>query len=232
MDKNRSSSGSDIVVIIPALNEEAAIGHVVCDVPAFVSKIIVVDNGSTDRTVERAQEAGAIVVHEPRKGYGYACLKGMEQVEDEDMIVFLDGDYSDYPEEMDRLIDPLLAGEADLVLGSRLRGKREKGAMLPHALAANVIFSRLMRLFCGLRVTDIGPFRAIRKDKLVALDLQEYTYGWTLEMMIKAARRGLKVLEVPVSYRKRLGHSKVSGSLWVSLKVGVKMFLTMRYCWQ
>jgi glycosyltransferase involved in cell wall biosynthesis len=232
MDKKHSDYGSEIVVIIPALNEEEAIGHVVRDVPELVSKIIVVDNGSTDRTVEKAQEAGAVVVHELQKGYGYACLKGMEQVDDENVIVFLDGDYSDFPEEMVRLIDPILSGEADLVIGSRLSGERERGAMLPHALVANVIFSLLLRLFCGLRVTDIGPFRAIRKDKLIALELKEYTYGWTLEMMIKAARLGLKVMEVPVSYRRRLGHSKVSGSLWVSLKVGAKMFSTMRYCWQ
>jgi glycosyltransferase involved in cell wall biosynthesis len=232
MDELRSIPETDIVVVIPALNEETGIGHVIRDIPDLVSKIVVVDNGSTDRTVEMAKEAGAIVVHEPERGYGYACLKGMEQVEDEDVIIFLDGDYSDYPEEMVRLIDPILSREADLVVGSRLRGKRERGAMLPHALVANVIFSLLLRIFCGLKVTDIGPFRAIRKDKLVALDLKEYTYGWTLEMMIKAARRGLKVTEVPVSYRKRLGHSKVSGSIWVSIKVGAKMFLTMRYCWQ
>ena len=232
MDKNRSSLGSEIVVIIPALNEEAAISHVVGDIPDMVSKIVVVDNGSTDHTIERAQEAGAIVVHEPQKGYGYACLKGMEQVENDDLIVFLDGDYSDYPEEMVQLIDPALSGDADLVIGSRLRGHREPGAMLPHAFVANVLFSLLLRLFCGIKVTDLGPFRAIRKDRLVGLNLKEYTYGWTLEMMIKAARQGLRVVEVPVSYRKRLGLSKVSGSLWVSLKVAIKMFLTLRYCWE
>jgi len=232
MDEISPDVGFEIVVIIPALNEEAAIGNVVRDVPDAVSKIVVVDNGSTDRTVKEAQEAGAIVVHEPQRGYGYACLKGMEQVKDEDLIVFLDGDYSDYPEEMVQLIEPILAGEADLVVGSRLRGKRLSGAMLPHALLANVIFSLLLRICCGLKVTDIGPFRAIRKDRLVSLDLKEYTYGWTLEMMIKASRRGLKVVEVPVSYRKRLGQSKVSGSLWVSLKVGAKMLLTMRFCWR
>jgi glycosyltransferase involved in cell wall biosynthesis len=232
MDDISLHPGFAIVVIIPALNEEAAIGRVVRDVPGAVSKTVVVDNGSTDRTVEEARQAGAILVQEPQRGYGYACVKGMEQVKDEDLIVFLDGDYSDYPEEMVRLIEPIQAGEADLVIGSRLRGKREKGAMLPHALIANMIFSLLLRICCGLKVTDIGPFRAIRKRDLVALDLKEYTYGWTLEMMIKAARRRLKVVEVPVSYRKRLGQSKVSGSLWVSLKVGAKMFLTMRYCWQ
>jgi glycosyltransferase involved in cell wall biosynthesis len=224
-------SDPKVVVIIPALNEEAAISHVVRDVPELASKIVVVDNGSTDRTVERAQEAGAIVVQEPRKGYGYACLKGMEHARDEDLVVFLDGDYSDYPEEMALLIEPILSGEADLVIGSRLRGHREPGAMLPHAYLANVFFSLLLRILCGIKVTDLGPFRAIRKDQLVGLNLKEYTYGWTLEMMIKAARQDLRVVEVPVSYRKRLGHSKVSGSLWVSLKAGIKMFSTLRYCW-
>jgi hypothetical protein len=154
----------------------------------------------------------------------------MEQVEEEDLIVFLDGDYSDYPEEMVKLFEPIISGEADLVIGSRLSGQREPGAMLPHAYLGNVLFSLLLRMFCGIKVTDLGPFRAIRKDLLVGLDLQEYTYGWTLEMMIKAARQGLRVAEVPVSYRKRLGQSKVSGSLWVSFKVAIKMFLTLRYC--
>jgi glycosyltransferase involved in cell wall biosynthesis len=232
MDRFYTRPDFGIVTIIPALNEEAAISHVVGDIPDLVNKVVVVDNGSTDRTMEKAKEAGAVVVHESQKGYGYACLKGMEHVEDGDLIVFLDGDYSDFPEEIIRLINPILSGEADLVIGSRLRGKRERGAMLPHTFVANVIFSLLLRLFCGLRVTDIGPFRAIRKDTLVGLNLKEYTYGWTLEMMIKAARHGLRVVELPVSYRKRLGQSKVSGSMWVSLKVGVKMFLTMRYCWQ
>ena len=232
MDEIDPGTGIKIVVIIPALNEEAAIGKVIRDIPDVVNRIVVVDNGSTDRTVEEAREAGAIVMHEPQKGYGYACSKGMEQVKDEDLIVFLDGDYSDYPEEMVQLIEPILAGEADLVIGSRLRGERRMGAMLVHALLANLIFSLLLRICCGLKVTDIGPFRAIRKGQLVSLDLKELTYGWTLEMMIKAARRGLRVVEVPVNYRKRLGQSKISGSLWVSLKVGATMFLTMRYCWR
>ena len=221
-----------IAVIIPALNEEAAIGHVLADIPAYVSEVIVVDNGSTDRTVEIARAAGATVLHEPQKGYGYACLRGMRHAADTDIIVFLDGDYSDHPEEMDRVVRPIVEGQADMVIGSRLRGEMEPGAMLPHAYAANVMFSVLLRLLCGLRMTDIGPFRAARTQDLLALDLQELTFGWTLEMMIKAARAGMRVHEVPVSYRKRLGQSKVSGSLWASLKAGVKMFYTLRYCWR
>jgi len=191
-------------VIIPALDEEAAIGWVVREIPPLASKVIVVDNGSTDGTAERAREAG-----------------------DAEVIVFLDGDYSDFPEEMGLLIEPIAAGDADLVIGSRIRGRREKGAMLPHSFVANVLFSLVLRLLCGLKVTDIGPFRAIKYDRLISLGMEEGTYGWTLEMMIKAAKRKLRVVEVPVSYRKRRGRSKVSGSLWESLKAGTKMIHTM-----
>ena len=232
MNEIHPNPDSEIVVIIPALNEEAAIGQVVRNIPELVSRIVVVDNGSTDHTAERAFDAGAFVVHEPKMGYGYACLKGMQHVGYADLIVFLDGDYSDYPEEINQLIAPILSGDADFVIGSRLRGQMEPGSMLPHALLANIIFSFLLRILCRLKVTDIGPFRAIKMETLLALELQEYTYGWTLEMMIKAARRGFRIVEVPVSYRKRKGRSKVSGSLWVSLKAGVKMFSTLRYCWQ
>lgn len=224
---SRSSDGLKIAVIIPALNEEAAIGWVVREIPPLASRVIVVDNGSTDGTAERAREAGARVVHEERKGYGYACLRGMEEAGDAEVIVFLDGDYSDFPEEMGLLIEPIAAGDADLVIGSRIRGRREKGAMLPHSFVANVLFSLVLRLLCGLKVTDIGPFRAIKYDRLISLGMEEGTYGWTLEMMIKAAKRKLRVVEVPVSYRKRRGRSKVSGSLWESLKAGTKMIHTM-----
>lgn len=192
-----------------------------------MNKVIVVDNGSTDRTAELAREAGACVVREERRGYGYACLRGIKEASDAEVIVFLDGDYSDYSEEMGLLIEPIVAGEADLVIGSRIRGRRERGAMLPHSFAANILFSLALHLLYGLRVTDIGPFRAIRYDQLISLNMTEGTYGWTLEMMIKAAKRKLRVVEVPVSYRKRIGRSKVSGSLWESLKAGVKMIDTM-----
>ncbi len=215
-----------IAVIIPALEEEAAIGQVVREALPLADRVIVADNGSTDQTAARARAAGAQVVFETRKGYGFACLKAMREVGDAEVVVFMDGDYSDYPQEMGLLVKPIAAGDADLVIGSRIRGKRERGALLPHALAANLFFSLALRLTCGLAVTDIGPFRAIRADRLFSLDMQEGTFGWTIEMMIKAAKRGLRVVEVPVSYRKRIGHSKVSGSLWASLQAGAKMLQT------
>jgi glycosyltransferase involved in cell wall biosynthesis len=206
---------------------QAAIGQVVREALPLASKVIVVDNGSTDQTAQRAREAGAEVVREERKGYGYACLRGMQVAQDSDVIVFLDGDYSDYPAEMALLIAPIAAGKADLVVGSRLRGRRESGALLWHALVANVAFAWILRLRWGLNVTDIGPFRAIKAKELVSLKMQEGTFGWTLEMMIKAAKQNLRVLEVPVSYRRRIGHSKVSGSLLESLKAGAKMTQTI-----
>ena len=224
---SRSDYNLKIAAIIPALNEELAIGRVVREIPNLVSKTIVVDNGSTDRTAVQAREAGAHVVHEERKGYGYACLRGMEEAGDTDVLVFLDGDYSDFPAEMGLLIKPIAAGDADLVVGSRIRGRREKGAMLAHSFVANILFSLALRLLCGLKVTDIGPFRAIRYDRLISLGMEEGTYGWTLEMMVKAAKRKLRVVEVPVSYRKRIGQSKISGSAWESLKAGAKMIYTM-----
>ncbi len=215
-----------IAVIIPALNEQAAIGRVVREALPLADRIIVTDNGSADQTAAQARAAGAQVVFESRKGYGFACLRAMREVGDAEVIVFMDGDYSDHAEEMVLLAKPIAAGAADLVIGSRLRGQRERGALLPHAFAANLFFSLALRLIGGLAVTDIGPFRAIRADRLFSLDMQEGTFGWTLEMMIKAAKRGLRVVEVPVSYRKRIGHSKVSGSLWASLQAGAKMLQT------
>ncbi len=219
-----------VAVIIPALNEQAAIGKVVNAALPHADRIIVADNGSIDRTAAEATAAGAQVVHEDKKGYGYACLRAMREVGDAEVIVFLDGDYSDYPEEIGLLIQPIAAGEADLVIGSRLRGRRESGALPPHSFAANLWFSFVLRLCCGLEVTDIGPFRAIRTDRLFSLNMQEGTFGWTLEMMIKAARGKSRVVEVPVSYRRRIGRSKVSGSLVESLKAGTKMMqVTWRY---
>ncbi len=213
-------------VIIPALNEQAAIGGVVREVIPLADRVIVADNGSTDQTAAEARAAGARVVFESRKGYGFACLRAMRDVGDAKVVVFMDGDYSDHAEEMELLVRPIVEGKADLVIGSRLRGKRERGALLPHAFAANLFFSLALRLACGLAVTDIGPFRAIRADRLFSLEMQEGTFGWTLEMMIKASKRGLRVVEVPVSYRKRIGHSKVSGSLGASLQAGAKMMQT------
>jgi glycosyltransferase involved in cell wall biosynthesis len=217
----------NIAVIIPARNEQASIGLVVREALPLANQVIVVDNGSTDQTAQRASEAGAHVVREEIKGYGFACLRGMREARYADVIVFLDGDYSDYPAEMTLLIGPIAADEADLVIGSRLRGRLEKGALPIHSLVANIVFAWVLRLWCGLNVTDIGPFRAIKADALVSLNMEEGTFGWTLEMMIKAAKRRLRVLEAPVSYRRRIGHSKVSGSLWESLKAGAKMTQTI-----
>jgi glycosyltransferase involved in cell wall biosynthesis len=217
-------NGLKVAVIIPALNEEEAIGRVVKAIPPLASRVIVVDNGSTDRTAEKAREAGARVVREERKGYGYACLRGMKEAGDADVIVFLDGDCSDFPEEMALLIEPIAQGKADLVIGSRIRGRRERGALAPQALA--------LRLLYGLRVTDIGPFRAIRSERLFSLNMKEGTYGWTLEMMVKAARRKQRVVEVPVSYRRRIGRSKVSGSLRASLKAVARMIYTIVRYWR
>lgn len=220
-----------IAVIIPTFNEELAIQKVIRDIPPIVNRIIVVDGGSTDQTVKFAREAGAEVFSEHRHGYGLACLRGIQEVKTEDIIVFLDGDYSDYPNQLNSLIEPIISDKADLVLGSRVLGKRESGAMLFHAFMANILFSAILRFFCRIDVTDIGPFRAIRTKELNSLGMQEPDYGWTLEMMIKAARKGLRVLEAPVDYRKRIGKSKVSGSLKASLLAGYRMMLTMRYIW-
>jgi len=223
-------TGLRVAAIIPALNEEDAIGLVVRAIPPIASQVIVVDNGSTDRTADMAREAGARVVREERNGYGYACLRGMEEAGNADVIVFLDGDYSDFPEEMGLLIGPIAQGKADLVIGSRIRGRRERGALPPQAFVANSLFSLALRLLYGLRVTDIGPFRAIRADRLFSLNMKEGTYGWTLEMMAKAARRNLQLMEVPVSYRRRIGRSKVSGSLRANLKAVARMTYTiLRY---
>ena len=219
--------GPRVAVIIPALNEEESIGMVVRAIPPLATRVIVVDNGSTDRTAEEARGAGAIVIREERKGYGYACLRGMMEIGDAGIVVFLDGDYSDFPEEMGLLVAPIAEGRADLVIGSRIRGRRERGALPPQAVLANILFSRVLRLLCGLRVTDIGPFRAIRSDRLLSLDMREGTYGWTIEMMVKAARRNLRVVEVPVSYRRRIGRSKVSGSLRASLRAGARIICTI-----
>ena len=222
--------GPRVAVIIPALNEEESIGLVLRAIPPLAARVIVVDNGSTDRTAEEARGAGAIVVREERKGYGYACLRGMMEAGDADIVVFLDGDYSDFPEEMGLLIAPIAEDKADLVIGSRIRGRRERGALPPQSVVANIVFSRVLRLLFGLRVTDIGPFRAVRSDCLLSLDMREGTYGWTLEMMVKAARRSLRVVEVPVSYRRRIGRSKVTGSLRASLKAAARMTYTiLRY---
>lgn len=215
--------GKSIGVVIPALNEEAAIGRVLADIPAWVDRVVVADNGSRDRTAEVARRAGATVVHEREPGYGAACLKGLAALADVDIIVFLDGDYSDHPEEMAGLVAPILAGDYDLVLGSRVLGRREKGALTPQQHFGNWLATTLIRVIWGARFTDLGPFRAISRPSLERLAMADRNYGWTVEMQVKAAEQGLRALEIPVRYRRRIGVSKVSGTVKGSLKAGVKI---------
>lgn len=227
---NGAAERPTFVVVIPALDEEAVVGdHVraviaaACrdGVPATLARVIVVDNGSADRTAERAVAAGAVVVAEPRRGYGRACLTGVEAATDADLIVLMDGDGSDQPEELPRLLAPLLAGEAELVIGSRTAGGAEPGSLLLQQRVGNQIAALLLRLLYGVRVSDIGPFRVIRRETLLGFGMREMTYGWSVEMIARAARRGLRVREVPVSYRKRAGgESKVSGNLRASVQAG------------
>lgn len=217
-----------ISVIIPAFNEEHSIGKVITDIPKeLVHEIIVVDNACTDRTVEVAESAGARVVREERRGYGYACLAGIAALNAPDIVVFLDGDYSDYPAEMSMLVQPVLSGGVELVIGSRIRGTREKGALLPQARFGNALATFLIRLLFGVRYTDLGPFRAIRYDRLCEMNMQDKTFGWTVEMQVKAAKMGLRVCELPVSYRKRIGQSKITGTVQGTIKAGYKILATI-----
>ena len=216
-----------IAVVIPALDEEQAIGKVLRDIPEGASQVVVVDNGSRDRTAEVARGLGAEVVAEPRRGYGQACLTGIAQLDRPDIVVFLDGDYSDYPEEMSALVAPLLTGEADLVIGSRTLGQREKGALLPQARFGNWLSTLLIRLLFGVSFTDLGPFRALRFDALQRLAMQDRDFGWTVEMQVKAARLGLRAVEVPVRYRRRIGTSKITGTLSGTLLAGHKILWTI-----
>ncbi len=216
-----------IAAIIPALNEEEAIGQVVSAVPRdVVSAVIVVDNGSTDRTAEVARAAGAMVVPQPERGYGAACHAGLMAADGADLLVFLDGDRSDVPQEMPLVLGPIIQGWADLVIGSRLAGRREPGAMPPHALFGNWLASKVLRALYRVRMTDLGSFRAIRRVALLDLGMQERTFGWPVEMIAKAARRGYRIVEVPVSYRRRIGRSKVAGSVKGSLLAAYYIFAT------
>jgi glycosyltransferase involved in cell wall biosynthesis len=214
-----------VAVIIPALNEADCIGDVVKQTLAQpVDQVIVVDNGSTDNTADAARQAGAHVLCDPRHGYGYACAAGVAMTENVDVLVFLDGDHSFLPGEMPLLLAPLSEGRADLVLGSRERGYIAPGAMPPHQRFGNWLVARLIGILYGLRLTDQGPFRAVRRDLVCALDMREMTFGWPTEMIVKAARQRARIVEVPISYHpRRTGHSKVSGTFGGTLQAGYQM---------
>ncbi|MCO6493076.1 MAG: glycosyltransferase family 2 protein [Phaeodactylibacter sp.] len=223
-----------IDVIIPAYNEEQSIGLVLAEIPrGLVREVIVCNNASTDRTAGVARRGGATVVDQPRKGYGSACLKGMEYLlqkpanEQPGLIVFLDGDYSDYPDEMPALVRPIVEEGYDLVIGSRTLGGRQRGAMTPQQLFGNWLATNLIKLFYGYQFTDLGPFRAIRFDKLLELDMQDKDFGWTVEMQVKAAKKKYKCMEVPARYRKRVGRSKVSGTIRGTVLAGYKILWTI-----
>ena len=219
-----------VLVLIPAFNEARAIGQVIGDIPdGWVDEVVVINNASTDETEDNARAAGATVIDEPRQGYGYACLRGIEYAtaKQPDVVVFLDGDYSDHPDEMTRLVEPIASDEADFVVGSRIQGDAEPGALLPQAQVGNRLACSLMSTIWGASYTDLGPFRAIRFRDLRALDMQDKTFGWTIEMQIKAVEAGLRVTEVPVSYRKRVGVSKITGTLSGTVKASAKILWTI-----
>ncbi len=216
-----------VSVIIPTRNEARAIGHVLADLPVdLITEVLVVDNDSSDETPEIAARLGARVVREPRRGYGRACLTGLAHTSAPDVVVFLDGDYSDRPAELPRLLAPIGDGRADITLGSRLAGPRIPGALPWHAAFGNRLAAGLISLLFGQRITDLGPFRAARADVLRALALEETTYGWAVEMILKGALRGFRIVEVPVSYHPRIGKSKISGTL--SGTVGAAWFIFSR----
>ena len=206
----------NIVVIIPAYNEEQSISEVVSSIPRkIVNEIIVVNNNSNDSTADKALAAGATVLNETFQGYGAACLTGIEYLKNKnvDTVVFIDGDYSDYPEEINLLVEPIIDRKYDFVIGSRITGNREKGSLPLQSRIGSLVAGFLINFFWRKKYTDLGPFRAIKFDKLIQLNMKDKWYGWTVEMQIKAIKKGLKIKEVPVSYRKRIGKSKVTGTL-------------------
>ncbi len=216
-----------INVIIPAFNEQDSIAHVIYDIPDIVSEIIVVNNNSTDNTELVAKKAGATVLKEERKGYGYACLKGMEYIASKevkpDIVVFLDGDYSDYPSELTYIVSPIIEKDIDFVVGSRVKRLREPGSMTFPQIFGNWLATGLMKLFFRANFTDLGPFRAIKYDKLLTLEMVDKTYGWTVEMQLKVLRKRYSYIEVPVQYKKRIGVSKVSGTIKGAIFAGIKI---------
>ena len=231
-----NSALQSILVIIPAFNEENSVGKVVREIPAdLVDEIVVVNNNSNDQTAVEAALAGATVLNEPNQGYGRACLKGITYAHNRqqkpDVIVFIDADYSDYPAEMVNVVAPILNNEADLVIGSRALGNRQRGSMTPQQLFGNWLATTLLRWLYDVRYTDLGPFRAMRFDKLLALNMQDKTYGWTVEMQLKAARQKMRIMEVPVNYRKRIGFSKISGTVKGTILAGYKIITTIFKYW-
>jgi len=219
---------SRISVIIPAFNEEKSIGLVLDALPqSLIHEIIVVDNNSTDNTARSAIEKGARVVAEHKRGYGSACLKGISVLDNPDIVVFLDGDFSDYPEELVKLVAPIESGEMDFVLGSRMILPESRSALLPQSRYGNQLAVFLMRLFFKHQFTDLGPFRAIRYESLKAIAMQDTNFGWTVEMQIKAVKKGLRILEIPVKYRERVGVSKITGTFSGTIKAGTKIIYTI-----
>ena len=219
-------------VIIPAYNEEQAIGHVIKDIPKhLVREIVVVNNNSTDQTASAAVASGAAVVNAPLRGYGNACLQGLKYLRGKsvipDIVVFIDGDYSDFPNELDRLLEPLINNEADFVIGSRKLGQKQAGSMVIQQRFGNWLATSLIWLIFGFRFTDLGPFRAVMFNKLLELNMQDETYGWTVEMQIKAVKKKLRIAEVPVDYKKRIGVSKISGTIKGSFLAGYKIITTI-----
>lgn len=220
-------------VIIPALNEEEALPFVLREIPRdWVRRVVVADNGSTDSTAQAALAEGAEVVTELQRGYGAACLRAMDHLEQDppDVVVFLDGDHSDYPEDMAKVLEPIIAGRADFVVGSRVAGGADWQSLTPQQQVGNRVACRMMRILYGVSYTDLGPFRAIRWPTLMGLGMVDRNYGWTVEMQIKTAKQGIPYAEVPVRYRKRIGVSKVSGTLRGALGAGTKiLWLLGRY---
>ena len=216
-----------IKVIIPAFNEANSIGRVIADIPKHVNEVIVVSNNSTDKTIAIAESAGATVLEENQRGYGYACLKGLAYIKESlvkpDIIVFLDGDYSDYPEYLDVIVRPIIKCDVDLVIGARAKELREDGSMTTPQIFGNWLATRLMKLFFKSRFTDLGPFRAIKYETLLGLEMEDKTYGWTVEMQLKALKQRLAYTEVKVPYRNRIGVSKISGTLKGAIFAGVKI---------
>lgn len=213
-------------MIIPALNEAAALRRVLAEIPAaLVKEVIVVDNGSTDGTARVAAALGARVAREPERGYGAACLRGIDSLSDTDIVVFLDADHSDFPDELEALVEPILKDRADFVVSTRV--VREKGALQAHQRFGNRLATSLIRILLGASYSDLGPFRAIRRDALDRLEMRDRTFGWTVEMQVKAVKRRLRIVEVPVPYRRRIGKSKISGTLSGSLRAGWGIITTI-----